>query len=113
VSGSEKDDERARPEVSVRYVPDAQRFEATVPGSDDVAFLKVKPSPEFWTFEHTEVPESMEGRGVGSELVRQALAHVRERGVTIKPVCPFTAAYLKRHSEEADVVHPDYRWMVQ
>src|SRR5690606_41529459 len=59
------------------------------------------------------VPESMEGRGVGSELVRQALDHVRERGVTIKPVCPFTAAYLERHPEEADVVHPDYRWMVE
>lgn len=110
---SPKGAERAGPEVSVRYVPEDRRFEATVRGSDEVAILKVTPSSEFWTFEHTEVPESMKGRGVGSELVRQALAHVRESGVTIKPVCEFTAAYIKRHSEEADVVHPDFRWMVR
>ncbi len=71
------------------------------------------PGPDLWVFEHTEVPESMKGRGVGSELVRQALAHVRELGVAIEPVCPFTVAYIERHPEEADVVHPDYRWKVQ
>lgn len=104
---------RARPEVAVRYVPAAKRFEATVPGSDEVAFLEMTPSPDLWTFEHTEVPESMKGQGVGSELVRQALAHVRELGMTIKPVCPFTAGYIKRHPEVADLVHPDYRGMVR
>lgn len=98
--------------VTVRYVPEASRFEATLPGTDEVAFLEVEPSENLWVFKHTEVPKSMEGRGIGSELVRQALAHVRELGATIKPVCPFTAAYIKRHSEEADVVHPDFRWMV-
>lgn len=113
MSDSSKGDERTSPEVAVRYVPATTHFEATVPGSDEVAFLKVTPSSDLWTFEHTEVPESMKGRGVGSELVRQALAHVRDLGVIIKPICPFTAAYIKRHSEEADLVHPDFRWMVQ
>lgn len=99
--------------VTVRYVPEASRFEATLPGSDEVAFLEVESSENLWTFKHTEVPKTMEGRGVGSELVRQALAHVRELGATIKPVCPFTAAYIKRHPEEMDVVHPDFRSLVQ
>lgn len=100
-------------QVTVRYVPEASRFEATLPGSEEVAFLEVVPSEGLWTFQHTEVPKSMEGRGVGSELVRQALAHVRELGATIEPVCPFTAAYIKRHPEETNVVHPDFRWMVR
>lgn len=99
--------------VRVRYVPEASRFEATLPGFDEVAFLKVVPSEEYWTFEHTEVPKSMEGRGVGSELVRRALDHVRQLGATIKPVCPFTASYIRRHPEEVELVHPDFRHMVQ
>jgi predicted GNAT family acetyltransferase len=113
VSESSRGDTGAKPKVEVRYVPDSTRFEATVPGSDEVAILEVAPSSNLWVFEHTEVPKSMEGRGIGSELVRQALAHVRKLGAKIKPVCPFTAAYVKRHPEEADLVHPDFRKMVR
>lgn len=98
--------------VAVRYVPEASRFEAALPGSEEVAFLEVSPSDDLWVFRHTEVPKSMEGRGVGSELVRQALAHVRELGAKIRPICPFTAAYIRRHPEEADLVHPDFRSLV-
>lgn len=104
---------RAKPEVKVRYLPEATRFEATVPGMDGVAVLEVTPSDDLWVFRHTEVPKSMEGKGVGSELVRQALDHVRELGVTIRPVCPFTAAYIRRHPGELDLVHPDFRDQVE
>lgn len=113
MSESSRHDAGAKPKVEVRYVPEATRFEAAVPGSDEVAVLEVEPSPNLWIFQHTEVPKSMEGRGIGSELVRQALAHVRELGVTIKPICPFTAAYIKRHPEEMDLVAPQFRQMVQ
>lgn len=113
MSESSRADTDTNTQVEVRYVPEATRFEATVPGSDEVAVLGVEPSSDLWVFEHTGVPKSMEGRGIGSQLVRQALAHVRKLGATIKPVCPFTAAYIKRHPEEADLVHPDFRQMVQ
>lgn len=106
-------DPRAKPEVTVRYVPESNRFEATVPGSDEVAILEVTPTDDLWIFKHTEVPKSMEGRGVGSELVHQALRHIRELGVMIRPVCPFTAAYIRRHPEELDLVHPDFRDQVE
>jgi predicted GNAT family acetyltransferase len=55
-------------------------------------------------FVHTEVDSSYEGQGLGSILVREALAHVRASGRRAVAVCPFVAAYVKRHPEEADIV---------
>jgi hypothetical protein len=56
---------------------------------------------------HTEVEEAVEGTGVGSQLVREALDDFRARGLGVVPVCPFVSAYLRRHPEYADVVGVD------
>lgn len=53
---------------------------------------------------HTEVPEALEGRGLGSELVRAALEHARAEGMTVVALCPFVGAYLRRHPEYGDLV---------
>lgn len=48
---------------------------------------------------HTEVPEALEGQGIGSELVLQALEDIEKTGYRLIPLCPFVAAYIKRHPE--------------
>jgi predicted GNAT family acetyltransferase len=53
---------------------------------------------------HTEVDEGVEGRGLGSRLVADALADIRARGLTVTPLCPFVAAYIRTHPEEDDLV---------
>lgn len=53
---------------------------------------------------HTDVAEAIEGKGLGSVLVRGALDDLRARGLRIVPVCPFVAAYVRRHPEYADLV---------
>ena len=60
-------------------------------------------------FPHTEVPQALEGRGIGSALVREALAFARERGLKVMPTCTFFAGYIAKHPEHHDLVHPDYR----
>lgn len=60
-------------------------------------------------FTHTEVPSALEGRGIGSRLAKAALGHAKEKGLTIVPVCPFIAAYVKRHDDYDDLLHDDYR----
>lgn len=98
--------------IEVRYVPEAKRFEAS-PGPDGpMAFLDVLPATTVWTLSHTEVPRDLEGRGYGSALVRAALAHVRSEGASVMPLCPFVVAYLRRHPEEAEVVHERFRYML-
>ncbi|MDL5511945.1 GNAT family N-acetyltransferase [Arenibacter sp. M-2] len=48
---------------------------------------------------HTEVPKELEGKGVASSLVKEVLADVEKKGLTLVPMCPFVAAYIKRHPE--------------
>lgn len=60
-------------------------------------------------FTHTHVPESHEGQGVGSALVRIGLRAARDRHLKVIPICPFFAAYMKKHVEEQDLLDPSYR----
>jgi predicted GNAT family acetyltransferase len=60
-------------------------------------------------FTHTEVPPAHEGKGVGTALIRFALASARTRGLKVIPICPFFAAYIKKHAEEQDLLDPAYR----
>ena len=53
---------------------------------------------------HTEVPSKLEGKGVGSALVRQVLEDIQQKGLGLVPLCPFVAAYINRH--------PEYRGLV-
>lgn len=53
---------------------------------------------------HTEVPEELQGQGIGSSLVAAALQYAKDQGLRALPYCPFTAAYVERHPEWADVV---------
>ena len=50
--------------------------------------------------QHTEVPASGKGQGVGDALVRAALAYARERGLRVMATCPYVQAWLRRHPEE-------------
>jgi hypothetical protein len=53
---------------------------------------------------HTEVPKQLEGRGVGSQLVRGALDIIRKRGLRVVPRCPFVKSYIERHPDYTDLV---------
>jgi predicted GNAT family acetyltransferase len=37
-------------------------------------------------------------------LVRQMLDDVRNRGLSIRPLCPFVRVYIRGHDEYADLV---------
>ncbi|MGW8202746.1 GNAT family N-acetyltransferase [Sphingomonas bisphenolicum] len=58
-------------------------------------------------FTHTQVPDALEGQGVGSRLVKAALADARARNLKVVPLCEFVAAYIERHPEEQDLLALD------
>lgn len=75
-----------------------KRYEINI--GSDVAFIEYVLSTGGEIFlTHTEVPKSMEGKGVGSALVLQVLKDIEERNLRLIPLCPFVATYIKRHPE--------------
>ena len=79
-----------------------QEFELTVAGRRAVAAYQLEGARIVFT--HTVVPPEIEGRGVGSRLIRGALDAVRDRGLRVVPQCPFVAAYIERHPEYRDLL---------
>jgi predicted GNAT family acetyltransferase len=56
-----------------------------------------------WLY-HTEVPETLSGRGIAGRLAAFALNDARHRGLRVVPTCPYVRAYIDRHPEYASLV---------
>ncbi len=92
-------------EVAVRRDDDAGRYRLLVDGTE-AGFSEFHESGRRTVVTHTVVDDAYEGRGFGSALARGVLDDIRDRGRRVVPVCPFVAAYVRRHPEYADVVDP-------
>ena len=88
--------------------PELQRFEIDL-GGGEVAIAEYRLMTGKIMFTHTEVPPSHEGQGIGTALIKAALASARERGLEVLPTCPFFAAYMKKHAEVQDLLDPAWR----
>lgn len=88
----------------VEVVRDAAEERFAIDTGGEPAFLTYSLTDGSLYLLHTEVPEALEGRGLGGELVRSALEHARAEGLRVVPFCPFAAAYIRRHPEYGDLV---------
>ncbi len=86
---------------------DARQFELA--NRAESARLRYRQADGVLKLVHTEVDDALEGQGVGSALVREALAYAEREALRIVPLCPFVAGWLERHPERAaelDIAHP-------
>jgi predicted GNAT family acetyltransferase len=79
-----------------------RRYELEADGA--IAFAAYRMDGQDIVFEHTIVPEALEGRGIGSALVKAALEDVRARGLKVIPDCSFVRAWIERHPEAQDLL---------
>ena len=84
-----------------------KRYELPVDG--EVAVVTYNLSPPNLMITETIVPIPLEGKGLASRLAKHVEADAKARGLVLLPVCPFFSAYLKKHPEHAEQVHPTYR----
>jgi predicted GNAT family acetyltransferase len=81
----------------------ASRFEMPVEGH--VAFVTYRRREDgVISLDHAEVPRALEGKGVGSKLVRATLDRVRGEGLKVVPRCSFVHAFIQRHPDYADLL---------
>lgn len=74
-----------------------KRFEVHI--DNLIAFVDYKLFKGGIAYIHTEVPETLSGKGVGSFLARGVLDYAAENHLKVKPYCPFINAYINRHPE--------------
>ena len=87
----------------VKDNPAMRRFEMASGGA--VAFVEYERAGDGRiALLHTEVPEALSGRGVGSKLVRGVLEALRAEGSKVVPRCEFVAAYIEQHPEYRNTV---------
>jgi len=88
----------------VRHNQQESRFE--VVAGDDVAHTDYEREGNTLTMVHTEVPESMENRGIASALVSTALDYAESEKLTVVPRCSYVRAYIERHPERQRLLAP-------
>lgn len=54
--------------------------------------------------DHTEVDDSLQGKGGGSRLFKAMVAWARDTGTQIMSTCPFTNAMFERDPDSRDVL---------
>lgn len=79
-----------------------QQFELEVEGHKALAAYSIEGGRI--SFTHTEVPQALEGQGVGKRLVAGALEQVRAQGLKVVPLCSFVRHYVETHPETQDLL---------
>jgi predicted GNAT family acetyltransferase len=79
--------------------PSQNRFELHIDNAMAAAYYSNEGGRVVLT--HTEVPQELSGRGIGSKLAQGAFEHLRAKGARVVAKCPFMAAYAGKHAEYA------------
>ena len=98
-------------QTTVADRPERHRFEILADG-EVAGFAAYRLRGEELTLTHTEIDGAYEGKGLGSVLARHSLDAARERGLSVRPACPFIRSWIARHPDYVDLVpeaaRPDY-----
>lgn len=89
-------------EAKIKVNETTNQFELDTP--QGLALIAYELENNTMSILHTEVPEEMEGKGIGSDLAKFALDYAREKHLKVKVYCQFVKVYLKRHSEYQDLI---------
>ncbi len=58
---------------------------------------------------HTEVDDSLQGKGASTDLLHAMAAYAREHHLKVIPLCSFVSTHFKRHPDEfKDVWNKDW-----
>ncbi len=90
----------------IREDADARRgrYVARIPGvAGEAEMTFTRRGPGQVSADHTGVPDSMAGQGVGRALVLRMVEDARREGFRILPLCPFVLAQLRRHPDWAEL----------
>jgi predicted GNAT family acetyltransferase len=80
------------------------KFYVEEDGSPVAELVYSTPSPDTMIIKHTEVDDSLSGKGVGKQLVQAVVEHARKHSKNIVPRCTFAKSVFDREPEWQDVL---------
>ena len=90
-------------DVSLRDNAEKHQFELIVDGAQaGLAAYRVRDGVTVVV--HSEVDPAYQGKGLGGQLARLTLDHLRSTGARVIPACPFFAKYVSTHHEWDDIL---------
>ena len=82
--------------------PSQHRYELTVDGHTAATYYKI--ADGVITFDHTEVPPELGGKGIGSKLITGALNQVRADGLKVIANCQFVKGFIAKNAAYRDLL---------
>jgi uncharacterized protein len=82
--------------------PSQHRYQLTVDGHTAATYYKI--ADGVITFDHTEVPPELGGKGIGSKLITGALDQVRADGLKVIANCEFVKAFIGKNAAYQDLL---------
>ncbi len=89
--------------TAVRDNTEMERYDVLADGML-AGFAQYRRRGELIAFIHTEVDAAFEGKGIGTALIKGALADARVQGLSVLPFCPFVSGYIARHPDHLPLV---------
>jgi len=80
------------------------RFVIDLDGGAEAELTYSRAGKGKWIADHTGVPDAYSGRGIAGQLARALVREARAAGVKIVPLCPYVAAWFRKHPDEADLI---------
>jgi predicted GNAT family acetyltransferase len=90
------------PSAQVVHNRSAQQFELHI--GNMLCLLQYRIAGVKMIIFHTEVPATIQKRGLADRMTRAALEFARAEKMKVEPRCPYTAAFLRKHREYADLL---------
>ena len=85
--------------ISVVKNNELNRFEIYFDG-ELAGFVEFKVSNQKISYTHTEIDPEFGGKGLGSQLIKEALDEALEQNLEVAPYCSFVSAYIKKNREK-------------
>lgn len=89
--------------LDVVHAPDSRRYELHLDG-ERVGLADYLLSDGVMTIPHVETDPIHRGKNFAATLMAGVLDDVRTNGYTVRPLCPYAAAYMRRHPETNDLL---------
>ena len=75
------------------------RFEIYSDG-ELAGFADFRVENQIISYTHTEIDPKFGGKGLGSQLIKEALDEALEQNLEVAPYCSFVSAYIKKSGEK-------------